>query len=86
MPNRSARVSVGTTPVRLTGDDDYRLDQRVLIRPVGGSIYIGGDDVTTANGFLLNDGESFDDETDSPVYGVVGTATVMVHVYRGGVK
>ena len=84
MANRAARVTVGTTAVRLTGDDDFRLDQTVLIRPRGGDICVGGADVTTTTGFLVTDGEAFDDNTDSPVYGIAA-APVTVHVYRGGV-
>lgn len=84
MATRTAHVTVGTTPVKMTGEDDSRLGQRVLFRPVGGDIFIGGPDVTPDIGFLVANGEAFDDETDAPIY-AVAAANVTVHVYRGGV-
>lgn len=86
MPIRTARLTVSTTPVVVTGEDDWKPDQRVALRPIGGDIYVGGSDVTTSIGFLVKDGETFDDttEADGPMY-AVAAASVTVHVYRGGV-
>jgi hypothetical protein len=76
----SAQVSVGTTATLLVAASTF--DQTVWIHNSGGATYIGGSNVTTANGYKLDT----DDKMELPVgdneglYGIVesGTNTVFV--------
>jgi hypothetical protein len=88
MASLGRRVDVGTTPTLLISTpSDSVAGQRVIIKPVGGAIDIGGDDVEAGAGFEVADGGVFADTLsagDAP-YGVVAAGTVTVHVYESGV-
>lgn len=58
MPTSSAQVNVTTTAARLTANGDYdRYGRAMLIRNRGAaSVFLGGSDVTTGNGYELDAG------------------------------
>jgi hypothetical protein len=86
-----ARLSVGTTPVKLTGTTgDRRAGQAALVQNPSGSaapVFLGAEDVTTSDyGHELVAGSSLpiDLGDGEELYGVVATGTVTVNVLRGG--
>jgi hypothetical protein len=86
----SASVSVATTATRLdSGDGDLVSGSTVLVTvPAGGAtVYVGGADVTTANGFPLAAGASVSVDLNSGdlLYGIVAASTQAVNVLRVGV-
>jgi hypothetical protein len=86
----SASVSVATTATRLdSGDGDLVSGSTVLVTvPAGGAtVYVGGADVTTANGFPLPAGASVSVDLNSGdlLYGIVAASTQAVNVLRVGV-
>jgi hypothetical protein len=78
----SAQVSVGTTATLLVASTGF--DQTVWIHNSGGATYIGGSNVTTANGYKLDT----DDKMELPVgdneglYGIVASGTNTVFVLK----
>jgi hypothetical protein len=78
----SAQVSVGTTATLLVAANI--MDQTVWVHNSGGATYIGGSNVTTANGYKLDT----DDKMELPVgdneglYGIVASGTNTVFVLK----
>lgn len=71
------RVTVGTTATLLVGG----LRGGVAIKAAS-DIYVGGDDVTTSNGWLLSAGQVYEDtvQPSDYLYGVVASGTVVASV------
>jgi hypothetical protein len=78
----SSQVSVGTTATLLVAASTF--DQTVWVHNSGGALYIGGSNVTTANGYKLDT----DDKMELPVgdneglYGIVASGTNTVFVLK----
>ena len=78
----SSQVSVGTTATLLVAASTF--DQTVWVHNSGGALYIGGSNVTTANGYKLDT----DDKMQLPVgdneglYGIVASGTNTVFVLK----
>jgi hypothetical protein len=78
----SAQVTVTTTATLLVAASTF--DQTVWIHNSGGALYIGGSNVTTANGYKLDT----DDKMELPVgdneglYGIVASGTTTVFVLK----
>ena len=78
----SAQVSVGVTATLLVAASTF--DQTVWIHNSGGAMYIGASNVTTANGYKLDN----DDKMELPVgdnealYGIVASGTNTVFVLK----
>lgn len=93
MAVKSAQVTVGFTATLLSstepGDRNAAPDgQSVAVsNPTGGvSVFLGGPDVTTANGYLLGAGEktSVDLLGGEALYGIVGSGSQLTYVLRSG--
>ena len=78
----SAQVTVTTTATLLVAASTF--DQTVWVHNSGGALYIGGSNVTTANGYKLDT----DDKMELPVgdneglYGIVASGTNTVFVLK----
>jgi len=78
----SAQVTVTTTATLLVAASTF--DQTVWLHNSGGALYIGASNVTTANGFKLDN----DDKMELPVgdneglYGIVASGTNTVFVLK----
>jgi hypothetical protein len=78
----SAQVTVTTTATLLVAASTF--DQTVWLHNSGGAMYIGASNVTTANGFKLDN----DDKMELPVgdneglYGIVASGTNTVFVLK----
>lgn len=80
MPITSAQISVGTTRVLLVAADGVA---EGIYLHAKHAIHIGGEDVTTSNGYLMdNDDKLTLNNHESPVFGVAsaGTGTMQVLV------
>lgn len=87
MAIKTIKYTVGTTAVKLSVQDDYRLDHTVAVRNRGAAtVYVGGPDVTVAEGFPVEPGEAFDHTDDSPLYAIAAVAGQEVRTFQGGVK
>lgn len=88
---KTAAVTVGTAATRLdvAADADYDNTQILQVRvPSDGvRVYIGGSDVTTANGTFVEPGETTEIplEPGDQVFGRVASATQEVRVLQVGV-
>ena len=94
MAVKSAQVSVATTATVLSGTDPGDANaspdgQSVIVSvPVGGvSVYFGGADVTSSNGYLVLAGEKVPADLAGKeiLYGCVASGTQTVYVLRTGV-
>jgi hypothetical protein len=77
----SKAVTVTTSPTLILPADN--IPRTVYIHNGGGAkVYLGGADVSTANGFHLGNGESQDIfvPTNEKLYGVVASSTNTVNV------
>ena len=77
----SKAVSVTTSPTLIVPADN--IPRTVYIHNGGGAkVYLGGADVSTANGFHLGNGESQDVfvPTNEKLYGIVASSTHTVNV------
>jgi hypothetical protein len=78
----SAQVTVTTSATLLVAASTF--DQTVWLHNSGGALYIGGSNVTTANGYKLDT----DDKMELPVgdneglYGIVASGTNTVFVLK----
>ena len=78
----SAQVTVTTTATLLVAASTF--DQTVWLHNSGGALYIGASNVTTANGFKLDN----DDKMELPVgdneglYGIVASGTNTVYILK----
>jgi selenophosphate synthase len=83
---KAAAVSVGTSATLL--DRNITGTRSLLVKNSGANpIYIGGSDVTTAQGFPLAVGESISIDVPSwgsGVYGIVAAATETANVLQVG--
>lgn len=89
MAFRTAAVSVGTTATKLTTfADDYRGDFDALVYNNGAStVFVGGPDVTTANGIPVPAGQSLSIRVEAAdPYGIVASGTVECRVGSMGVS
>lgn len=85
MAVKTNRVTVGTSLVELTAGD--RNPSSIAIKVLSGStIYFGGPDVSTSNGWAVAVGESvsIDLEVGETVHVVTTTGTAEVQTMRGG--
>lgn len=82
------RVTVTTSATRLDVTTDQQLRSSVAVRNRGAAtVYIGGDAVTTADGFGLDPGDTVTIELtsgDDGLYGIVAAGTVACHVLQVG--
>lgn len=92
MAVRSKNLTIGTTPVALvTGQDaDFNPNYRdiAVTNSSDATVYLGGPDVTTTNGFPLPVGASlsFDQvAADAIPYAIVATGTATLSVLELGV-
>jgi hypothetical protein len=86
---KTARASVGTTAVELSGTDDASSGHYVLAtNRAAGSVFLGAADVTAAAGFELAPGEtvSADLRPNERLYAIAASGTQAVHVLRTGVE
>ena len=77
----SAQVSVGTTATLLVAASTF--DQTVwLHNSGGGALYIGSSNVTTANGYKLDNDDKMELPVgdNEPLYGIVASGTNTVYV------
>lgn len=88
MAIKSFRATVGTVAVRLDSvpDRDLKPGKTILVRPEGGDIFVGGMDVTVAQGFKIADGDALPAELgeNDRLYGIAA-ADVTVSIMLGGV-
>ncbi len=79
---RSAQVTVGTTATLLAGADN--INRLIYVHALSNtSVYLGGSDVTTSNGFILEKDDGYLSLTipiGETVYAVVATGTEVVSV------
>jgi hypothetical protein len=92
MAVKSRAVTVTTTATRLDGttdQDDAMSGQSIAIyNGSAATVYIGGADVTTANGYPVaatSYGPGFDFSISDQLYGIVAAATSEVRVLESGV-
>lgn len=85
----SRTVSVGTTATRLDKVADAHLTGAVALYNAGAAIvYVGGSDVTTANGYPVGAGSygpGVELAVDESLYGIVASGTCDVRVLEVGV-
>ena len=77
MTIKTTQFSVTTTPAVIVADDLF--PEAVYLHSASGTLYIGGSDVTTSNGYRLDNGDKLTlDNHDNPIYAVTssGTATL----------
>ncbi len=79
---RSAQVTVGTTATLLAGADN--INRLIYVHALSNtSVYLGGSNVTTSNGFILEKDDGYLSLTipiGETVYAVVATGTEVVSV------
>lgn len=79
---RSAQVSVGTTPTLLIDSDN--INRQVHVHALSNTpVYLGGPDVSTSNGYLLEKDDGAHVlllPLSEKLYAVVGTGTETVSV------
>jgi hypothetical protein len=79
---RSAQVTVGTTATLLAGADN--INRQIYIHALSNtSVYLGGSDVTTSNGFVFEKDDGYLSLTipiGETVYAVVASGTEVVSV------
>lgn len=90
MSVQSASVSVGSTATALTAAESSGSDPvsvAVAVPSGGVTVYVGGSDVTTGNGYPLAGGAamSIDLRQGERLYGIVASGTQSVNVLRSGV-
>lgn len=87
MPLRSNQISVTTAATRLGFGPPFGADTAcsVAARNRGAvAVFVGGSNVTTANGVQVDPGETFTIElgADEALYGVVSAGTATCHVVQ----
>lgn len=81
----SRAVSVATTATRIDSSEGGQSSQGLAVHNAGeATVYLGGVDVSTANGYPLAAGEHFsaDLAQGDLLYGVVAASTVEVRVFE----
>ena len=78
----SAQVSVGTTVTLLVASTGF--DQTVWLHNSGGATYIGGSNVTTANGYKLDTDDKMEllVGDNEGLYGIVASGTNTVFILK----
>ena len=75
----SAQFSIGTTATLIVADSVAA--EEVHLHTSGGLLYVGGPDVTTANGLRLDSGDKITFNTHvGAMYAVTNTGTTTVYV------
>lgn len=79
MTIKSSQISVGTTATKLVDDDQF--PEEVHIHIASGTLYLGGADVTTSNGFKLDaNTECVLSNHENGIYAVAPSGTTTVYV------
>lgn len=81
MPISSSQVTVGTTATLLVPGDGVA--EGVYLHSSSGQCFIGGAEVTTSNGYRMDNGDKLTiNNHESPIYAITasGTVTMMVLV------
>jgi len=75
----TAQYSIGTTATQIVADTVAA--EEVHLHTTGGTLYVGGSDVTTSNGLKLDSGDkiTFNNHV-GPIYAVAPTGTTTVYV------
>jgi len=78
----SAQVTVTTTATLLVAASTF--DQTVWLHNSGGALYIGASNVTTANGYKLDNDDKMELPVgdNEPLYGIVASGTNTVFVLK----
>jgi hypothetical protein len=79
MPISSAQVTVTTSATLLVAGDG--IAEGVYLHSSSGTIYLGSSDVTSSNGYKMDNGDKLIiNNHESPIYGITssGTATMSV--------
>lgn len=87
MSIKSTVQNVTTTAAALgAAEADLGVGSRIAVVPASGTIYVGGPDVTTANGWPVTPTTPYADvlEAGERLYGVAGS-TIATNVIQGGV-
>jgi hypothetical protein len=75
----SAQYSVGTTRSVVIADDLF--PEEVHFHSGSGTVYIGGADVTVANGYRMDNGDKVVLQNhDNPVYAITSSGTAILYV------
>jgi hypothetical protein len=90
MAVKSKVVSVTTAPTRISSDGfaDGVPGAAGVLKPAGGRVFVGGDGVTAATGYPVEDGEPYPWSTTSAsdvVWAITATGSVNVNVNEIGV-
>ncbi len=81
MPISSSQVTVTTSPTLLVAGDGVA--EGVYLHSSSGQCFIGGAEITTSNGYRMDNGDKLTiNNHESPIYAVTsaGTVTMMVLV------
>ena len=79
MTIKTSQISVGTTATALVTDDQF--PEAVHIHIASGSLYLGGADVTTSNGYKLDPNtELVLSNHENGVYAVTASGTATAYV------
>jgi hypothetical protein len=81
VPINSSQTSVTTAATLLVSSD--AVAEGVYLHSSSGTIYLGGSDVTSSNGYKMDNGDKLTiNNHESPIYGITsaGTATMSVLV------
>jgi hypothetical protein len=75
----TSQLSIGTTRSVVVADDLF--PESVHLHSASGTLYIGGSDVTAANGFRLDNGDKVTiDNHDNPIYAITSSGTSTLYV------
>ena len=78
MTIKTTQFSVTTTPAVIVADDLF--PEAVYLHSASGTLYIGGSDVTTSNGYRLDNGDKLTlDNHDNPIYAVTSSGTAILY-------
>lgn len=79
MTIKTAQYSVATTAVKLVADDEF--PEEVHIHISSGTLYLGGADVTSSNGYKLDaNTELVISNHENGIYGIAPSGTTTVYV------
>jgi hypothetical protein len=75
----SAQYTIGTTRSVIIADDLF--PEEVHLHSGSGTIYVGGADVTAANGYRMDNGDKVVLQNhDNPVYAITSSGTAILYV------
>lgn len=79
MPISSNQVTVTTTATLLVAGDGVA--EGVYLHSSSGQCYIGGADVTSSNGYRMDNGDKITlNNHESPIYGITSSGSVTMQV------